>query len=205
MTYIPYVRNMKRGCSVQNSFTKAFEGMGYFTKDAQATDKDGNLVWQTTEKGEKVAQKKRVSFGGVDWVEEQKMVLQAMMEERYGWERLYKGSNPRGNLLLSDYRREMAAKRAEEAELMQERAEFRRDFYANAADREKEKLNEIKSKVEVGKQELEQTNQELRESQELVGATKEELAEKKQEYMDAEQKVNSMTNTYKALSDGIDD
>lgn len=205
MTYIPYVRNMKRGCSVQNSFTKAFEGMGYFTKDAQATDKDGNLVWQTTEKGEKVAQKKRVSFGGVDWVEEQKMVLQAMMEERYGWERLYKGSNPRGNLLLSDYRREMAAKRAEEAELMQERAEFRRDFYANAADREKEKLNEIKSKVEVGKQELEQTNQELRESQELVGATKEELAEKKQEYVDAEQKVNSMTNTYKALSDGIDD
>lgn len=162
-------------------------------------------MWQTTEKGEKVAQKKRVSFGGVDWVEEQKMVLQAMMEERYGWERLYKGSNPRGNLLLSDYRREMAAKRAEEAELMQERAEFRRDFYANAADREKEKLNEIKSKVEVGKQELEQTNQELRESQELVGATKEELAEKKQEYVDAEQKVNSMTNTYKALSDGIDD
>ncbi|MDO5155977.1 MAG: hypothetical protein Q4D51_08420 [Eubacteriales bacterium] len=205
MTYIPYVRNMKRGCSVQNAFTKAFEGMGYYTKDAQATDKDGNLVWQTNEKGEKVAQKKRVSFGGVDWVEEQKMVLQAMMEERYGWERLYKGSNPRGNLLLSDYRREMAAKRAEEAELMQERAEFRRDFYSNAADREKEKLNEIKSEVEVEKRELAQTNQELRESQELVGVTKEELAEKQQEYVNVEQKVNSMTNTYKALSDGIDD
>lgn len=117
MTYIPYVRNMKRGSAVQNLFTKAFEGMGYYTREAQAKDKTGNLVWQTDENGTKVAQKKRTSFGGVDWVEEQKAVLQAMMEEKYGWEREYKGSNPRGNLLLADYRREMAAKRAKAAEL----------------------------------------------------------------------------------------
>lgn len=39
------------------------------------------------------------------------------MEERYGWEREYNGSNPRGNLLLADYRREMAAKRAKAAEI----------------------------------------------------------------------------------------
>ena len=68
-----------------------------------------------------------------------------------------------------------------------------------------EKLNEIKSEIELGKQELEQTSQELRERHELVGAVKEELAEKQQEYVNVEQKVNSMTNTYKALSDGIDD
>lgn len=91
--------------------------MGYYTREAQAKDKAGNLVWQTDENGAKVAQKKRTSFGGVDWVEEQKAVLQAMMEEKYGWEREYKGSNPRGNLLLADYRREMAAKRAKTAEL----------------------------------------------------------------------------------------
>lgn len=60
---------------------------------------------------------KRNKHGGVDWVETQKMVLQKMMMERLGWDRLYKGSNPRGNLELSDYRRERAAEAAKEAEL----------------------------------------------------------------------------------------
>lgn len=60
---------------------------------------------------------KRNRHGGVDWVETQKMVLQKMMIERLGWDRLYKGSNPRGNLELSDYRRERAAEAAKEAEL----------------------------------------------------------------------------------------
>jgi hypothetical protein len=205
MTYIPYVRNMKRGCSVQNSFTKAFEGMGYFTKDAQATDKDGNLVWQINEKGERVAQKKRVSFGGVDWVEEQKMVLQAMMEERYGWERLYKGSNPRGNMLLSDYRREMAAKRAKEAELSLERAEHRRDLYIMVANKEMNKLTDIRSDIAVGKEELAETRQELRASHELMDEAIEVLGEKKQQIADAEQKVSSMTRTYEVLMDGVNE
>lgn len=62
-------------------------------------------------------QMKRNRHGGVDWVETQKMVLQKMMIERLGWDRLYKGSNPRGNLELSDYRRERAAEAAKEAEL----------------------------------------------------------------------------------------
>lgn len=60
---------------------------------------------------------KRNKHGGVDWVETQKMVLQKMMMERLGWDRLYKGSNPRGNMELSDYRRERAAEAAKEAEL----------------------------------------------------------------------------------------
>lgn len=37
--------------------------------------------------------------------------------EQLGWDRLYKGSNPRGNLELSDYRRERAAEAAKDAEL----------------------------------------------------------------------------------------
>ena len=37
-----------------------------------------------------------------------KAVLQEMMLKEFGWERFYKGSNPRGNLTLSDYRREKA-------------------------------------------------------------------------------------------------
>lgn len=40
-----------------------------------------------------------------------------MMLERLEWDRTYKGSNPRGNLQLSDYRREKAAEMAKEAEL----------------------------------------------------------------------------------------
>ena len=39
-----------------------------------------------------------------------------MMLKEFGWERFYKGSNPRGNLTLSDYRREKAAEMAKEEE-----------------------------------------------------------------------------------------
>lgn len=46
----------------------------------------------------------------------QKAVLQDMMLREFGWERFYKGSNPRGNILLSDYRREKAAEMAKEEE-----------------------------------------------------------------------------------------
>ena len=59
---------------------------------------------------------KRNSYGGADWVETQKAVLQEMMLKEFGWERFYKGSNPRGNLTLSDYRREKAAEMAKEEE-----------------------------------------------------------------------------------------
>ena len=38
------------------------------------------------------------------------------MLKEFGWERFYKGSNPRGNLILSDYRREKAAEMAKEEE-----------------------------------------------------------------------------------------
>ena len=47
-------------------------------------------------------------------METQKAVLQEMMLKEFGWERFYKGSNPRGNLTLSDYRREKAAEMAKE-------------------------------------------------------------------------------------------
>lgn len=59
---------------------------------------------------------KRDCYGGADWVETQKAVLQNMMLREFGWERFYKGSNPRGNFLLSDYRREKAAEMEKEEE-----------------------------------------------------------------------------------------
>ena len=45
------------------------------------------------------------------------------MEKNIGWKRLYKGKNERGDLLLSDYRRERAAEKALEAEREKKRQE----------------------------------------------------------------------------------
>ena len=117
MTYIPYTTHSKSGAPVQNVFSQMFEDIGYPTTMRQATTESGELVWQTDKDGNRVPQMKRNKHGGVDLVETQKMVLQKMMIERLGWDRLYKGSNPRGNLELSDYRRERAAEAAKEAEL----------------------------------------------------------------------------------------
>lgn len=83
----------------------------------QVTTESGELVWQTDKDGNRVPQMKRNRHSSVDWVETQKMVLQKMMVERPGGDRLYKGSNPRGDLELSDYRRERATEAAKEAEL----------------------------------------------------------------------------------------
>ena len=74
------------------------------------------LIWQKDEDGNQKPQMKRDRYGGADWVETQKAVLQDMMLREFGWERFYKGSNPRGNLLLSDYRKEKAAEMAKEEE-----------------------------------------------------------------------------------------
>lgn len=88
-----------------------------------------NLVYTKDEDGNLKPQMKRDRYGGADWVETQKAVLQDMMLREFGWERFYKGSNPRGNLLLSDYRREKAAEMAKE---------------------EERKLDDIKDKVATG-------------------------------------------------------
>lgn len=117
MTYIPYTTHSKSGASVQNVFSQMFEDIGYPTAMKQATTESGELVCQTDKDGNRVPQMKRNKHGGVDWVEAQKLVLQRMMMEQLGWDRLYKGSNPRGNLELSDYRRERAAEAAKDAEL----------------------------------------------------------------------------------------
>ena len=139
MTYIPYTTHSKSGAPIQNVFSQMFEDIRYPTTMKQATTESGELVWQKDEDGNPKPQMKRDKYGGVDWVEKQKVVLQEMMLKYFGWERFYKGSNPRGNLLLSDYRREKAAETAKEAEL---------------------ELETVMDKVEAGKETLkEQTAQ----------------------------------------------
>lgn len=63
---------------------------------------------------------KRDRYGGADWMEAQKAVLQEMMLKEFGWERFYKGSNQRGNLLLSDYRYENECLKRQNEELKTE-------------------------------------------------------------------------------------
>lgn len=107
-TFIPYVKNCSRGQTVQNAFSQTFKRMGYATTMKQAVDESDNLVWQDTPQG-KVPQMKKVEYGAVTWIEEQKEWIADYMQRELGWERFFKGKNERGDLLLSDYRRERAA------------------------------------------------------------------------------------------------
>ena len=116
MTYIPYTTNSSKGAPVQNAFAQTFKDLGYPTTMKQAVAETGDLIWKKDEDGNLKPQMKRDRYGGADWVETQKAVLQDMMLKEFGWERFYKGSNPRGNLILSDYRREKAAEMAKEEE-----------------------------------------------------------------------------------------
>ena len=116
MNYIPYTTNSSKGASVQNACAQTFKALGYPTTIKQAVTETGDLVWQKDEDGRFKPQMKRDRYGGADWVETQKAVLQEMMLKEFGWERFYKGSNPRGNLTLSDYLREKAAEMAMEEE-----------------------------------------------------------------------------------------
>lgn len=115
MTFVPYSDNCSRGQKTQNALAQTFERMGYETTMKQAVDEYDELVWQETPDGKK-PQMVRTAYGAVEWIEEQKKWIADQMEKRKGWQRLFKGKNERGDLELSDYRRERAAEKALEAE-----------------------------------------------------------------------------------------
>lgn len=122
MTFVPYSDNCSRGQKTQNALAQTFTRMGYKTTMEQARDASDELVWQDTPEGKK-PQMVRTAYGAVEWIEEQKNWITEDMEKHIGWKRLYKGKNERGDLLLSDYRRERAAEKALEAEREEERRE----------------------------------------------------------------------------------
>lgn len=161
MTFIPYTSHSKTGSPVQNAFAQTFEDMGYPTLMKQAVNKDGELVWQTDKNGNKIPQMKRDHYGGVDWVEKQKEVLQELMAERFGWERIYKGSNPRGNMLLSDYRREKAAERARIAETSLDEVEVKLEFGEQKLSEQQKKQTDNEAILSAQQRQLEVVNDEL--------------------------------------------
>jgi chromosome segregation ATPase len=123
MTFVPYSDNCSRGQKTQNALAQTFTRMSYKTTMEQARDASDELVWQDTPEGKK-PQMVRTAYGAVEWIEEQKNWIAEDMEKNIGWKRLYKGKNERGDLLLSDYRRERAAEKALEAEKERERNEL---------------------------------------------------------------------------------
>lgn len=123
MTFVPYSDNCSRGQKIQNALSQPFTRMGYRTTMEQARDASDELVWRDTPEGKK-PQMVRTAYGAVEWIEEQKNWIAEDMEKNIGWKRLFKGKNERGDLLLSDYRRERAAEKVlEAAEREKERKE----------------------------------------------------------------------------------
>lgn len=134
LTVIPYSRNCKRGPAVQASLGAAMKGMGYPSTWKDVTDSDGNKI-PKRDRENKIVHNKDGSIryqmepdkqGIIDWIEDQKRWIHQEMQSRYGWEREYKGSHPRGNLSTPDYKVARAAERLKEIERQAEeiRAEF---------------------------------------------------------------------------------
>ncbi len=84
----------------------------------------------------------RTAYGAVEWIEEQKNWIAEDMEKNIGWTRFYQGKNERGDLLLSDYRRERAAEKALEAEREKERQENALQHIQTLSEKTIKKLDE---------------------------------------------------------------
>ena len=148
MTFVPYSDNCSRGQQTQNALSQTFARMGYKTTMKHAVDKNNELVWQNTPEGKK-PQMVRDAFGAIEWIEEQKEWLAEQIEKRMNCERLFKGKNERGDLSLSDYRRERAAEKALEAEMELQRTQQTLEVVKVQTAEELEKLeNQITDKKE---------------------------------------------------------
>ncbi|MBQ3193827.1 MAG: hypothetical protein IJB59_09700 [Oscillospiraceae bacterium] len=121
LTCIPYSRNCSRGPKAQASLGRVMTGMGYPSTWKDILDEKGKRIPKRNRKGEIIrnkdgtvrCQQEPDQQGIIDWIEDQKHWLQKEMRQRYGWEREYKGSHPRGNLSTPDYQAARARERKE--------------------------------------------------------------------------------------------
>lgn len=204
MTYIPYTTNSSKGAPVQNAFAQTFKDLGYPTTMKQAVAETGDLIWKKDEDGNLKPQMKRDRYGGADWVETQKVILQDMMLKEFGWERFYKGSNPRGNLLLSDYRREKAAEMAKEEErkledikdkvvtgqaTIQAQAE-QMEAMLESLDKGAEAERQLSIRITDKNSELDDVLRNLADKSTELDEVKQDLTDKKSEVREQEQKLS---------------
>ena len=189
MTFVPYSDNCSRGQQTQNALSQTFARMGYKTTMKHAVDKNDELVWQNTPDGRK-PQMVRDAFGVIEWIEEQKEWLAEQIEKRMDCERLFKGKNERGDLKLSDYRRERAAEKALEAELELQRTQ------------QKLKVAKVQTAEEIEKLDSQITDkkEDLSIRQRLLDDSKESLKELDEKIAEKDAKVKIADNLYREIS-----
>ncbi|RXE57977.1 hypothetical protein [Acetivibrio mesophilus] len=203
MTFVPYSDNCSRGQKTQNALAQTFTRMGYKTTMEQARDASDELVWQDTPEGRK-PQMVRTAYGAVEWIEEQKNWIAEDMEKNIGWTRFYKGKNERGDLLLSDYRRERAAEKALEAEREKERQENALQHIQTLSEKTMKKLDEeISAKnmvlefndalIEIKKSDVAEWEEKVEYSKSEYLKADELLTDKKKEVEQAQGKLSRVT------------
>lgn len=122
LTCIPYSRGCKRGPEVQAALGRAMAGMGYPSTWKDALDEHGKRIPKRDKTGKVIHnadgtvryKQEPDGQGIIDWIEDQKRWIQNEMGRRYGWQREYKGSHPRGNLSTPDYQAARAKERCNE-------------------------------------------------------------------------------------------
>ena len=134
LTCIPYSRGCKRGPNVQAALGRALTEMGYPSTWKDTLDENGDRIPKRTKSGDLVYNsdgsvrysQEPDGQGIIDWIEEEKQWIQREMARRYGWQREYKGSHPRGNLSTPDYKAARAKERKEllEREIKAEISEY---------------------------------------------------------------------------------
>ena len=133
MTVIPYTSGCKRGPTVQPSLGRALTGMGYPSTWIDKVDENGEPVPLRNRAGEIMynddgtvrIQKVPEKQGIIDWIEKQKLWIARQMKKRYDWDRVYKGSHPRGYLIPAEYRiaKDLERLDALDAKISQRKAE----------------------------------------------------------------------------------
>lgn len=124
LTCIPYSRGCKRGPDTQAALGRAMTGMGYPSTWRQVLDDNGNPIPKKDKNGNVILNLDGTTRymqepdrqGIVEWLEDHKQWISKEMSKRYGWEREYKGSHPRGNLSTPDYKVARARERLAELE-----------------------------------------------------------------------------------------
>ena len=129
--------------------------------------------------------------------------LQEMMLKEFSWERFYKGSNPRGNLTLSDYRRKKAAEMAKEEErkledikekvatgqaTIQAQAE-QMEAILKSLDKGAEAERQLAVRITDKSAELDEVLQDLADKSHELDEVKQDLTDKKSEVWEQERKL----------------
>ena len=196
MTFVPYSNHCSRGQQTQNALSQTFARMRYKTTMKHAVDKNNELVWQNTPEGKK-PQMVRDAFGAIEWIEEQKEWIAEQIEKRMDCQRLFKGKNERGDLQLSDYRRERAAEKALEAELELQRTQ---KVLEAAKVQTAEELEKLDNQITDKKEDLSIQQRLLDDSTESLKELDEKIAEK-----DAKVKIaDDLYNEISAKAENFD-